>query len=76
MTEFFGTSNAGTSIIINESPKVSLAEGGFTEFFDQSSAANSTIINAALPSGNIPDSTGDGTVFNDNSTAGNATLVA
>jgi autotransporter-associated beta strand protein len=75
-TQFFGTSNAGSSIIINTSPRASLSVGGFTAFFGQSSAANSTIINAAVTSGSILDSVGSTTSFNDNSTAGNATLVA
>ena len=75
-TQFFGTSNAGSSIIINNSPRASLSVGGFTQFLDQSSAANSMIINAAVTSGSILDSVGSATIFNDNSTAGNATLVA
>jgi fibronectin-binding autotransporter adhesin len=75
-TEFFDTSNAGTSTITNSSPRTSLSVGGVTEFFDQSSAASSTIINAAVTSGGILDSVGSTTIFSDNSTAGNATLVA
>ena len=75
-TQFFGTSNAGSSIIINNSPRASLSVGGFTQFLDQSSAANSIIINAAVKSGGILDSVGSATIFNDNSTAGNAILVA
>lgn len=75
-TQFFGTSNAGTSTIINFDPGKSFMEGGFTAFHDQSSAANSTIINQAVDSGNILDAFGTLTCFYDNSTAGNAILVA
>jgi autotransporter-associated beta strand protein len=75
-TRFFGTSNAGTSTIINTDPGKSFMAGGITDFFDQSSAANSTIINRAANSGNILDAFGATTSFSDNSTAGNAVLIA
>ena len=75
-TLFHDTSNAGTSTIINTNPGKSFHEGGFTGFFDQSSAANSTIINEVPPSGNILDAFPSTTAFNDNSTAGNAILIA
>ncbi len=75
-TEFFGTSNAGTSTIINTDAGESFKGGGVTEFFDQSSAANSTIINQVDLTGNILDAFGTSTCFYDNSTAGNAILIA
>jgi len=75
-TEFFGTSNAGTSTIINTNPGQSFHAGGFTGFFDQSSAANSTIINEVPPRGDVLDGFPSNTLFGDNSTAGNAILIA
>ena len=75
-TEFFGTSNAGTSTIINTNPGGSFHAGGFTGFFDQSSAANSTIINEVPARGDVLDAFPSNTFFADNSTAGNAILIA
>ena len=75
-TLFHGTSNAGTSTIVNTDPGEDFKEGGFTAFYDQSSAANSTIINEVARTGNILDAFGTGTDFYDNSTAGNAILIA
>ena len=75
-TQFFGTSNAGTSTIVNTNPGKSFHEGGFTGFFDQSSAANSTIINEVPPRGDVLDAFPSNTLFADNSTAGNAILIA
>ena len=75
-TEFFGTSNAGTSTIINTNPGESFHAGGFTGFFDESSAANSTIINEVPARGYVLDAFPSNTLFADNSTAGNAILIA
>jgi hypothetical protein len=75
-TQFFGTSNAGTSTIINTNPGQSFHTAGFTGFFDQSSAANSTIINEVPPRGDVLDAFPSNTLFADNSTAGNAILIA
>jgi len=75
-TEFFGTSNAGTSTITNTNPGESFHAGGFTGFFDQSSAANSTIINEVPARGDVLDAFPSNTFFADNSTAGNAILIA
>jgi autotransporter-associated beta strand protein len=75
-TQFFGTSNAGTSTIINTNPGQSFHTAGFTGFFDQSSAANSTIINEVPRRGDVLDAFPSITLFADNSTAGNAILIA
>jgi len=75
-TEFFGTSNAGTSTIINSNPGKSFHVAGVTRFFDQSSAANSTIINEVPARGDVLDAFPSTTLFADNSTAANAILLA
>ena len=60
---FFDTSSVANSSIINEEGD---SAGGFTGFLDSSTAANSTI--TSEPGGAVQ--------FNDNSTAGSATLIA